>query len=83
MTMRIKQDALLYDSTGRPCVTLSEAARRRDISRQAISKAVAEKRLETVTVGNLQVVPVEVLMRWQPDRGRSKRARKAHAAATK
>jgi len=79
--MRIKQDALLYDQNGRRCVTLSEAARLRTVSRQAISKAVSEKRLETVMVGNLQVVPVEALEAWKPDRGRSKRAREARAAA--
>jgi hypothetical protein len=81
--VRIKQDALMYDQKGRPCVTLSEASRRRGISRQAISKAVAEKRLETILIGNLQCVPVEALEAYRPDRGRSARARKARATAGK
>lgn len=73
--MRVAKDLLLFDSKGRPCIGIEEAAKRRDISAWALRKRIRLGHVEAVIVGGRKVVPVDAIEKFQPDRAKSDRAR--------
>ena len=57
------------DPKGRPCVSITEAARRKHVSKEAIRQAIRRGAIKNVTVlgPRLHLVPVASLEAYEPD----------------
>ena len=59
----------MRDAKGRPCVSITEAARRKGVSKEAIRQAIRRGAIKHVTVigPRLHLVPVAALDAYTPD----------------
>ena len=71
----------LLDAEGRECVTMSDLAKARGVTPEAVRQAVLSGRLTGFRLGRHHVVPLELARLWQPTRaGYASGPRKARKA---